>query len=157
MSWCRKMRYPWISAGRKRWPACIPSLDLLQPNIQEMALSRLQNINLAAFQAESNSLPALWLQASVMSTEKWQFCFGNWHQLQYRPLEMKLGFFPQLQISTSSLPANNPSAAPSQRGHCSTLAEKQSWVKEGNTHAVYWAFSPALCEYMASISHYAAC
>lgn len=52
-------------------------------------------------------------------------------------LEMNL-LFPQLQISTSSVAASTPSAAPAQRAHCSTLACKQRRAAEGETAPARW-------------------
>lgn len=80
-----------------------------------------ESVNPAVFEVESGSLSFLRLPGNCQPCREMAVLFWKLALLPLQLLEMNL-LFPQLQISTSSIAASAPSAAPAQRAHCSSLA-----------------------------------
>lgn len=98
-------------------PLALPTKRASAPAV----LHRQESVNPAVFEVESSSLSPLRLPGNCQPCREMAVLFWKLALIPLPLLEMNL-LFPQLQISTSSVAASTPSAAPAQRGHCSSLA-----------------------------------
>jgi len=92
-----------------------------KPTSARAAPRRQESVNPAVFEVESGSLSSLRLPGNCQPCREMAVLFWKLALVPLQLLEMNL-LFPQLQISTSSIAASAPSAAPAQRAHCSSLA-----------------------------------
>lgn len=81
-----------------------------------------ESVNPAAFEVESSRLSSLQLPGNCQPCREIAVLFWKLALAPPTTPGNEFAFFPQLQISPSSLAASAPSAAPAQRAHCSRLA-----------------------------------
>ena len=102
-------------------PREVPRALPAKPASAPAAPRRQESVNPAVFEVESGSLSSLPLPGNCQPCREMAVLFWKLALVPLQLLEMNL-LFPQLQISTSSIAASAPSAAPAQRAHCSSLA-----------------------------------